>query len=193
MSDLPTGRTVENLLLAWLVGITQLRWVKELLGCSWGSSQTYTGKSSSMGCWLFWALVIAGSVPVQWILRLIILGIMGVIYIDHLATKIENQCRDDIIDLCMYFSCGIKNSCIWPMLYCTSWPNPSRDHIFTCFPAGQSVVDGCRSEGNQCQVDFIDQWSIFLCNSSAKCKCIPKQRWILPDTPGELTSTSQSI
>jgi len=43
----------------------------------------------------------------------------------------------------------------------TSWAKLWRDPKLACCPGWQRMVDGCRSEGNECWVDYIRYSSIF--------------------------------
>jgi len=40
------------------------------------------------------------------------------------------------------------------------------DRKLGCFPARQTLANGCYCEGNECWVDFIDRWSIFYSHLS---------------------------
>ena len=58
-------------------------------------------------------------------------------------------------------NCVINVSCIILTLCSTSWTKLWHDPNLACCPGCQTIVDGHRGVGNQCQVDFINQWSIF--------------------------------
>jgi len=55
----------------------------------------------------------------------------------------------------------INVSCNPHALCSTSWTKLWRDPKHACFPGRQTMVDGHCGEGNECQVDFINQWSNF--------------------------------
>jgi len=61
-------------------------------------------------------------------------------------------------------ACTIKQvidvSCIALMLCFTSSTTLWWDSKLGCFPGWQSMVYGLPGEGNQCWVDFINQWSL---------------------------------
>jgi len=77
MADLPIARTAENCMLASVAATKLLRWLKELSGCSISSSRTMSRISSSQLPWSLWGCAIAGSKPVEWILRWIMLWILS--------------------------------------------------------------------------------------------------------------------
>jgi len=79
MADPPIGRTAENHILAAAVGSKLLRRLKDVSGRSISSSGMSSRKFSSKVLWSLWGCVIAGSVPVEWILRWIMLEILPVI------------------------------------------------------------------------------------------------------------------
>jgi len=62
--------------------------------------------------------------------------------------------------------CVINIACITRTMCTTSLTKLWRDPELACFPGRQTMVDGHCSEGNECGVDFINQWSIFLSHSS---------------------------
>jgi len=76
MEDPPIGRTAENQILASVAATKLRRRLKVLSGCCISSSRTESRKSSSMLPYSLWGCAIAGSVPVEWILRRIILRIL---------------------------------------------------------------------------------------------------------------------
>jgi len=53
--------------------------------------------------------------------------------------------------------CVINVSCMALTLSSTPWSNLWWDPKVACFPGRQTMVDGHRSEGNQCQVDYMSQ------------------------------------
>jgi len=54
----------------------------------------------------------------------------------------------------------INVACILLTLCPTSQIKLWRDPKLACYPGRQTMVDGCCSEGNECRVDIINQWSI---------------------------------
>ena len=73
-------------------------------------------------------------------------------------TKIQVEMTKSI---CSYIIHRVINvSCITHMLGSTSWTKLWRDPKLACFPGRQKLVDGRGGEGNECPVDFINQWSI---------------------------------
>jgi len=55
----------------------------------------------------------------------------------------------------------INVSCIAHMMCSAFWRKIWRDYKLASFPGRQTMVDGCHSEGNECRVELINQWSIF--------------------------------
>jgi len=78
MADPPISRTAENRMQASVAATKLLRQLEELSGCSINSSRTYSRKSSSMLPWSWWDYAIVVSVPVEWILRQILLWILTI-------------------------------------------------------------------------------------------------------------------
>jgi len=78
MADPPIGRTAENHMLASVEATKVLRHLKELSGCSISSSGMYSRMSSSKLPWSLWGCAIAESIPVEWILRQIMLLILSI-------------------------------------------------------------------------------------------------------------------
>jgi len=67
----------------------------------------------------------------------------------------------------------INVSCIALRLCSTSWTKLWRDPILACFLGWQTMVDGCCGEGNECRVDYINQWSIFYSHLSNAIEVCP--------------------
>jgi len=60
------------------------------------------------------------------------------------------------------------------LMFCsTSWTKLWQDPILACFPGRQTMVDGRCGEGNECWVDFINQWSIFHSHLSYAIEVYP--------------------
>ena len=54
----------------------------------------------------------------------------------------------------------INDSCIVLIMCCTSCTNLWRDTKFECIQDWQAMVDGPNGGGNECWVNFINQWSL---------------------------------
>ena len=63
--------------------------------------------------------------------------------------------------------------CISLTLCSTYWTKLWWDPILVCFPGRQSMVDGGHGEGNECLVDFINQWSMFHSHLSYAIEVCP--------------------
>jgi len=70
-------------------------------------------------------------------------------------------------------NCENNVACIAHMLCFTSWTKLWQDCTLACFPGRQAIVDGRHGEANECQVDFINQWSIFHSHLSDAIEICP--------------------
>jgi len=71
------------------------------------------------------------------------------------------------------FNPVINVPCITIMLCSTSWTKLQWDPKLACVLGQQTMVDGRCGEGNECWVDFINQWSIFHSHLSYAIEVCP--------------------